>query len=99
MFVEFRMSSKSEDVPILTQSEDWALYQHIPRISSAVIQVPILTQSEDWALLAIAQKSAQFPTKFQSSPSPKTGRYLIVQRSSTITGSVPILTQSEDWAL
>ena len=38
--------------------------------------VPILTQSENWALLLclIAARSLEM---FQSSPSPKTGRYII----------------------
>ena len=35
---------------------------------------------------------------FQSSPSPKTGRYTI-ETGSTTHDRVPILTQSEDWAL
>ena len=36
-------------VPILTQSEDWALPRMTEQVAKAVI-VPILTQSEDWAL-------------------------------------------------
>ena len=36
------------DVPILTQSEDWALSQ--AHVKSEFLGVPILTQSEDWAL-------------------------------------------------
>ena len=35
-------------VPILTQSEDWALFKTLKRDVNDV--VPILTQSEDWAL-------------------------------------------------
>jgi|688.fasta_scaffold189926_2 hypothetical protein len=65
------MSSKSEDVPILTQSEDWALCYGYYYQGSKV---------------------------FQSSPSPKTGRY--PNRGEVSKGLlVPILTQSEDWAL
>ncbi len=36
-------------VPILTQSEDWALYITQKKLPFAKY-VPILTQSEDWAL-------------------------------------------------
>ena len=36
------------DVPILTQSEDWALFYDFGNIG--ITKVPILTQSEDWAL-------------------------------------------------
>ena len=35
-------------VPILTQSENWALYGD--RIDTSIPDVPILTQSENWAL-------------------------------------------------
>ena len=60
-------------VPILTQSEDWALLKNV--ITGDPIDiVPILTQSEDWALFASARLSS-VRAKFQSSPSPKTGRY------------------------
>ena len=38
-------------------------------------------------------------TLFQSSPSPKTGRYREIANSPSYEGNVPILTQSEDWAL
>ena len=37
------------EVPILTQSEDWALSQGFARAVLFGV-VPILTQSEDWAL-------------------------------------------------
>jgi hypothetical protein len=37
-------------VPILTQSEDWALSNIRGALPSGSITVPILTQSEDWAL-------------------------------------------------
>ena len=36
---------------------------------------------------------------FQSSPSPKTGRYDIQAVDYPVTTYVPILTQSENWAL
>ena len=36
---------------------------------------------------------------FQSSPSPKTGRYANQKRLDAIAYKVPILTQSENWAL
>ena len=36
-------------VPILTQSENWALYYTMANLHSATA-VPILTQSENWAL-------------------------------------------------
>ena len=61
------------DVPILTQSEDWAL-SHIAKGLIISVEVPILTQSEDWALYLL-RSSASSDALFQSSPSPKTGRY------------------------
>ena len=82
-------------VPILTQSENWALCQiilfyeyltssnpHPVRKLGAIVKiidfappyhVPILTQSENWALLEEIYGGRI--KKFQSSPSPKTGRY------------------------
>ena len=41
--------------------------------------VPILTQSENWALCWLSEVEALFFSWFQSSPSPKTGRYVIAQ--------------------
>ena len=64
---------KTLNVPILTQSEDWALLPSLPEIS--IEEVPILTQSEDWALLNPHYLNI-LGNMFQSSPSPKTGRYL-----------------------
>ena len=40
-----------ELVPILTQSEDWALSDARGAVVSLL--VPILTQSEDWALSSV----------------------------------------------
>ncbi len=40
--------------------------------------VPILTQSEDWALFTVALGFGVVYDVFQSSPSPKTGRYHII---------------------
>ena len=64
----------------------------------ADILVPILTQSEDWALLKICVFSRR-DLAFQSSPSPKTGRYDDGFTAYPEQAKVPILTQSEDWAL
>ena len=65
-------------------------------LQTRAADVPILTQSENWALcaelLGIAAQKV-----FQSSPSPKTGRYLSGARLFIL--QVPILTQSENWAL
>ncbi len=62
-------------------------------------RVPILTQSEDWALCTGLNNQPR-GILFQSSPSPKTGRYDISMiPSGLFMQSVPILTQSEDWAL
>ena len=97
-------------VPILTQSEDWALYR-FPTNRQDFQTVPILTQSEDWALYGSGAKIVQ-PRKgsnphpvrrlgaihlftlnqgrallFQSSPSPKTGRYGIIARDIDIETS------------
>ena len=84
-------------VPILTQSEDWALFVSF-LIWKLELMVPILTQSEDWALSPNTPRKP--PTlRFQSSPSPKTGRYISLFDVGSIEGAVPILTQSEDWAL
>jgi hypothetical protein len=60
--------------------------------------VPILTQSEDWALYQAKEKAKEKEKEFQSSPSPKTGRYFKVPFNQHPI-EVPILTQSEDWAL
>ena len=83
-------------VPILTQSENWALLIHKWLLDNQRL-VPILTQSENWALfpflMVITPRSL-----FQSSPSPKTGRYINIS-SNHKCEQVPILTQSENWAL
>ena len=60
--------------------------------------VPILTQSENWALCDRRGEFSHKLASFQSSPSPKTGRYAI-RASTTYISGVPILTQSENWAL
>ena len=60
--------------------------------------VPILTQSENWALCDRRGEFSHKLARFQSSPSPKTGRYAI-RASTTYISGVPILTQSENWAL
>ena len=62
------------EVPILTQSEDWALY-FAPVNQQPETVVPILTQSEDWALSDDPNWNVEAEQWFQSSPSPKTGRY------------------------
>ena len=59
--------------------------------------VPILTQSENWALF-YRPKSTVISQWFQSSPSPKTGRYIACFKHLYLP-LVPILTQSENWAL
>ncbi len=85
-------------VPILTQSEDWALFKESGKTAQQV-QVPILTQSEDWALWSSGDPWRR-DKEFQSSPSPKTGRYAVFAAlCAELATLVPILTQSEDWAL
>ena len=82
-------SYQERSVPILTQSEDWALYHQQYSIFRPLISVPILTQSEDWALFQKISWLHQLPM-FQSSPSPKTGRYIAMQRVGyQIKGSNP----------
>ena len=67
----------------------------LPLVLSSL--VPILTQSENWAL---SQSQSQSPEEeFQSSPSPKTGRYTTLSNFLARLTTVPILTQSENWAL
>ncbi len=44
----------SHNVPILTQSEDWALLSMTLAGCPSAAAVPILTQSEDWALLCVS---------------------------------------------
>ena len=63
-------------VPILTQSENWAL-SATDRLLAEQRLVPILTQSENWALSKGSKDQIQAIAKFQSSPSPKTGRYVL----------------------
>ena len=62
------------------------------------VLVPILTQSENWALFG-SPISFSIGQSFQSSPSPKTGRYTNKYLIAAIGRPVPILTQSENWAL
>ena len=109
-------------VPILTQSENWALsWEDIPYYERVDIQVPILTQSENWALSQIVKID---DNTFSSNPHPvrKLGaiRFLpttldvstcsnphpvrklgAIMTNSKLLGCVfvPILTQSENWAL
>ena len=84
-------------VPILTQSENWALYR-LSKIDRRLgFLVPILTQSENWALFGDSNRHSVQSIGFQSSPSPKTGRYFKERFSKRVR--VPILTQSENWAL
>ncbi len=45
------VTANPDRVPILTQSEDWALSIHSLLFGVNYVTVPILTQSEDWALL------------------------------------------------
>ncbi len=84
-------------VPILTQSENWALFYICHRDATNLV-VPILTQSENWALYYRVLRSL-IESLFQSSPSPKTGRYCTRRTPLIIGALVPILTQSENWAL
>ena len=66
--------SNYAQVPILTQSENWALFHHLAIFERQTL-VPILTQSENWALEWLPVAIAYQIALFQSSPSPKTGRY------------------------
>ena len=86
----------ARNVPILTQSENWALY-HLHLHLRCHRHVPILTQSENWALCLYRKNATQLrevPILTQSEnwallPNPPPYMYRLV----------PILTQSENWAL
>ena len=87
-------------VPILTQSENWALLNLakqslLPENCSNPHPVRKLG-----AICLFFTAIMCLHGLFQSSPSPKTGRYDDGKRlDSAIEVLVPILTQSENWAL
>ena len=115
------MKAYDEIVPILTQSEDWALY--VDRLGKPSAEIcsnphPVRRLGAIKAALRICRSlrcSNPHPVRrlgaisaseafaayfaFQSSPSPKTGRYEDDIAGYAYMYDVPILTQSEDWAL
>ncbi len=84
-------------VPILTQSEDWALFP-LFSFDHCSSRVPILTQSEDWALSRKQELDGLWevsvPILTQSEDWALYNNPII-----KLCNKVPILTQSEDWAL
>ena len=90
--------ARCDRVPILTQSENWALFEGaVPILIVGV--VPILTQSENWALFArrLDKRASQCEC---SNPHPvrKLGAMQLAALPC-VQLFVPILTQSENWAL
>ena len=83
-------------VPILTQSENWALSQSQSQSPEEEFQSSPSPKTGRYGSYAIPSTSSE---QFQSSPSPKTGRYTTLSNFLARLTTVPILTQSENWAL